>query len=204
MNTALGINVATKNAAGSDRTHYDGFARALHWLTAVLVLAQFGLAEFWGFAARPTRETMIVTHMSFGILLTVVLIARISWRLMPRHRVRPADSGWVEVASKAAHYALYGLLALEVVLGYLFRWSGGEAMSFFGLPIPPPFAPFSKPAHQLIADAHNWTAWVIIILAAGHAAAGLFHHFVLHDDVLWRMLPGRDARFKEVRAPSPE
>ncbi|HEY4042042.1 MAG TPA: cytochrome b/b6 domain-containing protein [Rhodopila sp.] len=90
------------------------------------------------------------------------------------------------------------------MLGYLFRWSGGEAMSFFGLMIPSPFAALSKPAHQLIADAHNWTAWVIVILAAGHAAAALFHHFFLHDDVLWRMLPGRDARFKQVRVPSPE
>lgn len=204
MNTRSGANVTTRSAAGDDRTHYDGCARTLHWLTALLVFAQFGLAELWGFAARPTREMMIVTHMSLGILLTVVIIARISWRLMPGHRVRPADSGWVELASKTAHYALYGLLALEVVLGYLFRWSGGEAMSFFGLLIPPPFAPFSKPAHQLIADAHDWTAWVIMILAAGHAAVALLHHFVLHDDVLWRMLPGRDAQFKKARAPSPE
>ena len=146
MNTASKVNVATRIAAGDDRTHYDGLARALHWLTAVLVLALFGLAELWGFAARPTREVMIMVHMSFGILLTVVLIARISWRLMPGHQVRPATSGWVELASKAAHYALYGLLALEAVLGYLFRWSGGEAMSFFGLLIPSPFAALSKPA----------------------------------------------------------
>lgn len=204
MKTGSGFNAATRIAAGDDRTHYDSVARALHWLTAALVVTQFGLAEFWDFAARPTRNVMIDLHMSFGILLTAVLIARIWWRLMPGHQVRPANSGWVELASKAAHYALYGLLAVEVVLGYLFRWSGGEAMSFFGLLIPPPFAPFSKPAHHLVADAHDWIAWIIIILAAGHAAAALFHHFVLHDDVLWRMLPGRDARFNEVRAPSPE
>jgi cytochrome b561 len=203
MKTPPGVNAAARIAAGDDRTHHDGFARALHWLTAVLVLTQFGLAEFWGFSAKPTREVMIEMHMSFGILLTAVLIVRIWWRLMPGHQVRPADSGWVELASKAAHYALYGLLVLEAVLGYLLRWSGGEAMSFFGLPIPPPFARFSKPAHQLIANAHNWIAWIIIILAAGHAAAALFHHFVLRDDVLWRMLPGRDARFREVRAASP-
>ncbi len=204
MNTASGVNVATRIAAGDDRTHYDGVARTLHWLTAVLVLAQFLLAEFWELPAKATKHVMIVTHMSFGILLTAVLIARICWRLMPGHQVRPADSGWVELASKSAHYALYGLLVLEAVLGFLFRWSGGEALSFFGLLIPTPFAAFSKPTHELIAEAHDWTAWVIILLAAGHAAAAMFHHFVLHDDVLWRMLPGRDARFEEVRAPSPE
>ena len=81
---------ATRVAAGDDRTRYDDFAIALHWLTVLLVLAQFGLAELWGLAARPTRHVMIVTHTSFGILLTLVLVVRIAWRLTPGHRVRPA------------------------------------------------------------------------------------------------------------------
>jgi hypothetical protein len=38
--------------------------------------------------------------------------------------------------------------------------------------------------------AHEWIAWIIIVLATGHALAALFRHFVLRDDVLWRMLPG--------------
>jgi cytochrome b561 len=183
------LTVATRALAGDDRTRYDAFAIALHWTTAILVVLQFALAEIWGFADRPNRHQMIVAHMSFGILLSTVLIVRIAWRLMPGHQVSPAVSGWVEIASKAVHYLLYGLLAAQAVLGFVLRWSGNEAMSFFGLPIPAPFPPFSKPAHQLVGEAHNWVGWTIVILAAGHAAAALFHHYVLHDDVLARMLP---------------
>ncbi len=201
---APGLVAAARIAAGDDRTRYDDFAIALHWLTVALVLTQFGLAELWGFAPRPTRHVMIVAHMSFGIVLTFVLAVRIAWRLIPGHQVRTALSGWVELASKAVSYLLYGLLAVQAVLGFVLRWSGDEAMSFFGLPIPPPFAPFSKPLHHTIGEAHNWIGWTIIILAAGHAAAALFHHFVLRDDVLWRMLPGRHARQEELQAPSPE
>jgi cytochrome b561 len=204
VNAPSGLIAATRIAAGDDRTRYDGLAMTLHWLTVPLVLIQFGLAELWDFAPRPGRNLMIVAHMSFGIMLTLVLMLRVGWRLTPGHQVRDALSGWVEKASKAVHYLLYGLLAAEAVLGFLLRWSGNEAMSFFGLPIPPPFAPFSKPAHHLVGEAHNWIAWTIIILAAGHAFAALFHHFVLHDDVLWRMLPGRRAALAEARAPSPE
>jgi cytochrome b561 len=36
---------------------------------------------------------------------------------------------------------------------------------------------------------HNWTAWALVILAGGHAAAALFHRYVLKDRVLRRMLP---------------
>jgi cytochrome b561 len=197
-----GLVAATRIAAGDDRTRYDDFSMILHWLTVLLVLTQFGLAELWDLPPRPEKHLMIVAHMSFGILLTLVLIVRIVWRVTPGHKVRAAAVGLIELASKAVHYLLYGLLAAEAVLGFLLRWSGHEAMSFFGLLIPPPFAPFSKPAHHLVGEAHDWIAWTIIILAAGHALAALFHHFVLHDDVLLRMLPGHRAAQAEARAPS--
>jgi cytochrome b561 len=187
--TAPTLNKLTRVAAGDDRTVYDNFTIALHWLTVVLVLAQFALAETWSWFARPTRHLMIVTHMSFGIILSAVIVIRIVWRLTPGHRIAPAVSGWVEMASRAVHYLLYAMLAAEAVLGFVLRWSGNEAMSFFGLLLPPPFAPFSKPAHHLVGELHNLNGWAIIILAAGHAAAALYHHYVLRDRVLSRMLP---------------
>jgi cytochrome b561 len=190
---------ATRIDAGDERLRYDGFAMTLHWATALLVVLQFVLAEFWGFAVRPTRQEMIVAHMSFGILLTLVLIVRIGWRLTSGHRVQDATTGLVELASQAAHFLLYVFLAVQAVFGFVLRWSGNEAMSFFGLLIPPPFSPFSKNAHALVGGAHNWIGWAIIILAGGHAAAALFHHFVLRDDVLWRMMPGLRARGPEAR-----
>ena len=195
-----GIAAVARIVTDNNPSRYDNLAIMLHWLTVLFVLAQFGLAELWGFAPHPTRHLMIVAHMSFGILLTLVLSVRIVWRLTPGHQVRGATLGWVELASKTVHYLLYGLLSAEASLGFLLRWSGNEAMSFFGFLIPPPFVPF-KAAHHLVIEGHNWIAWTIIILATGHALAALFHHFVLHDDVLWRMLPGRYASHAEIRTP---
>jgi cytochrome b561 len=186
-------DVRTRIAPGGGRATYDGFAITLHWLTALLVVTQFGLAETWGFFPRPARHLMIVSHMSFGILLSAIIVLRIVWRLTPGHRVRDATAGLVEIASKTVHFVLYVLLAAEAVLGFTLRWSGNETMSFFGILIAPPFAPFSKPAHQLVGNLHNWGGWAIVILAAGHAAAALVHQYVLRDGLLARMLPGRAA-----------
>lgn len=191
--TSPTLSQTTRVLAGDDRTRYDNFAILLHWATAALVLVQFLLSQTWGLAARPERHLMIVAHMSFGIMLSAVLVTRIVWRLLPGHRVAPATTGIVELASKAVHYLLYALLVSEAVLGYVLRWSGNEDMSFFGLLIPPPFAPFSKSTHHLIGGAHEWIGWTIVILAACHAAAALFHHYVVRDNVLRRMLPGKAA-----------
>ena len=40
-------------------------------------------------------------------------------------------------------------------------------------------------------DAHEMLFWLLVFVAAGHAAAALWHHFHDRDGVLRRMLPGR-------------
>ncbi|MFC7397183.1 cytochrome b [Chelatococcus sp. GCM10030263] len=187
-----GNAAATGDAApGVDVGRYDKATIALHWLTAILVIAQFGLAELWGLPPRPIGSLMIGTHMSLGVLLTLVVALRIGWRLIRGHRSHHASVGWAERGAQGVHYLLYALLATEAVLGFVLRWSGNEAMTFFGLLIPPPFAPFSRPAHHLVGEAHNVLAWMIIVVATAHALAALFHHYVLRDDILQSMLPGR-------------
>jgi cytochrome b561 len=189
------VGTATRIAVGPSQTRYDDVAITLHWLTAILVVAQFALAETWGFFDRPFRHDLIVTHTSFGMLLTVVIVARIAWRSIIGHQVSPANAGWLQVASKAAHYLLYVLLAGEVILGLVLGFTGKSgAISFFGLLIPSPLAPLSRESRHLIGEAHEWIAWAIIILATGHALAALFHHYVLKDGLLSRMLPAKDSK----------
>lgn len=187
------VVAATRAVAGDDSTSYDAVTIAFHWTTVVLVLVQFLLSQTWGLFARPARHLMIVGHMSFGIILTFVIVGRIIWRLIPGHQVPAIAAGWTEIAAKIVHYILYALLAAEAGLGFLFRWAGGEAMSFFGILISPPLAPFKKSNHELVALLHEKIGWAIIILAVGHALAALYHHYFLRDRILIRMLPHRSS-----------
>lgn len=187
------VDVATRIAAGDDKTRYDGVAKTLHWLTVAIVLFQFATAETWANFARPTRHLMIVGHMSFGILLGVVVAARIAWRLIPGQETPPQDVGLAGLAAKVVHYFLYVLLLFQFALGFVLRWAGAESMNFFGLQIPSPMAKVSRPVHEVMGDLHHWIGWTIVIVAAAHAAAALFHHFVMKDNVLRRMLPGARA-----------
>ena len=189
------LGTATRIAAGDDGTNYDKVAIALHWATAVLVVLQMALALLWDLGDRPMHRTMVAAHMSFGLILTAVIIARIIWRLVPGHQVPAADVGLARIASKAVHYGLYLLLPAEAVLGFLAQWSEGRPLSFFGLVmIPPPFAEWSREAHHQVVEVHEWVAWTIIALATLHSLAALYHHYVLKDRVLKRMLPGGSSK----------
>jgi len=185
-----GFDAATRVAAGDDGTNYDSVAIGLHWATAFLVFANFALAQTWDWFAKPTQSLMEDTHMSFGVLLTLVILARLAWRWVPGHQVSSLEAGWMRIASKGTHYLLYALLVVEIVLGFTFRWGAGRPMEFFGLAIPPMIGEIARPLRRELREFHEWIGWAIVIVALLHAAAALYHHYVLKDRILQRMLPG--------------
>ena len=184
------FDVATRIAAGDDKTNYDEVAVALHWATAILVLIQFLLGVTWDYFAKPMRAEMQTLHISLGVLLTAVVVARIVWRLMPGHQRPAIVNGWVKMASKGVHYLLYLVLVIQAGLGWAWRWAQGHEVGFFGLfATPGPYGALSRPTRHLLSEFHEKIAWGIVIIAFGHALAALYHHYKLRDRVLGRMLP---------------
>jgi cytochrome b561 len=204
--TAMDRPAIAARVAADTPARYDPPAIALHWLTALLILTLWTLAQAWSFLQRgtPTRLELQALHVSLGLALIVVLVLRIGWRLGPSRRLPPADTGVVELAARGMYYLLYALLLTEVVLGLCFRWSSGDPLGFFGLfTIPSPYA-FTREQRGTIGELHQWVGNGIVILAALHGLAALFHQFWLRDGVLLRMLPGRRACRAEAAAPHPD
>jgi cytochrome b561 len=189
------FGAATRIVAADDGTNYDNVAITLHWVTAMLVVIQFALAMVWDEFPKPTQEAMQSVHVSLGVLMTAVILMRIVWRLIPGHQVSSLDLGWLRLASKGVHYVLYLLLIAQATTGFLFRWSQGHPVSFFGLfGIPSPFPVFDKGARHQLHGLHDKIGWAIVIIAFAHALAALYHHYGLKDRVLTRMLPGDGQR----------
>ena len=189
MTDRTAFDSATRVAAGDDGTTYDGVTIALHWATAFLVVANFILSQVWDWFAKPTKGFLEDTHMSFGVLLTLVILARLVWRWLPGHQVAAVEAGWMRIASKVTHYSLYAMLVAEAALGFAFRWGAGRPMAFFGTEIPPLIAEMPRPLTRQLREFHEWIGWAIVIVALLHAAAALYHHYVLKDRVLARMWP---------------
>jgi cytochrome b561 len=188
----MALNQSVASAQDMPKTRYDRLTIALHWLTAVLVIALFAAAYIWNSLppGTPLRKSLQAIHISLGLLFAAVFVVRLIWRSSNGQRLA-AEAGIMGTLSKTMHGLLYLLLTAQIVLGFLLRWAQGEPFSFFGLfSVPNPLTP-DKPLAHNFEWLHNDAAWVIIALAAGHAIAALTHHYVLRDAVLRRMLPHR-------------
>ncbi len=166
--------------------HYDRLTIALHWATVVLVALLWPggqTVDILGHAGTPTLRAI---HMTLGLTLAVVLVARVIWRSTGGRSLRSASDGVLERVAHAGHILLYVLAATTVALGITTAWIAGDSM--FGL--------FSFPGHdRVLARAvrhwHFFAANAILIVALGHAAIALLHQYVLRDGTLDRMLPPR-------------
>lgn len=172
---------------------YDRATITLHWLTVALVLSLWSIAQLWGFLPKGSapRHALQWLHVGLGLFFITVLLARLLWRATAGRRLEEAPgSRLLALAAQALHGLLYLLLLAMAVTGPINRWAQGDPLGIPGLFIvPAPFTATTAFADR-INDIHGTIASVILILAAFHAAAALAHHFLWHDDVLGRMLPG--------------
>ncbi len=169
---------------------YDRVSLCLHWLTALLVVEQWvGAHLIDEFAKGAPRIAARSVHISLGLTLGIILIARILWRATGGRKLPPADQGLLQFIAKGAHWLLYALLIGVVSAGIFFVWVRGD--SFFGLFSVPAFDPGNKILRHNVAETHELLANAILIVAGLHAAAALVHHYLWHDGVLRRMMPGR-------------
>ncbi len=168
---------------------YDRTTIALHWLTALLVVVLFVLAQVWESMPHgtPVRKSLQGLHVSLGLLLTAIIAWRLVWRATGGRRLPPASQGALQATAKGVHYALYLLLVAQIVLGFLFRWAQGEPFTFFGWFSVPKLLPLTRDQRHFFGDLHNIVAWAIVVLAGLHALAALWHHYVRRDGLLRRM-----------------
>lgn len=174
-------------------SNYSGTAKTLHWLVVVLLIAQFAFAWTMPHIGRNTPvSTLIGLHFSFGVVILAVVVVRLAWRLL--YGVPPQEPGvpaWQETLSGIVHWLLYALLLIIPILGWINADWRGMPVSLFGLfEMPKLIAPRAV-GWQFTGDLHGLLSnYLLLALVGLHVVAALYHHFVRHDGVLKRMLPG--------------
>ena len=166
-------------------TRYDAVTIWLHWTTAALVVEQWVGAKTIDMWDGPLRVDARSVHILLGITLGLILMFRVGWRATQGRALPNADSGLLGLVSKAMHWSLYALVAAIIGLGVALLVMRGD--SIFGLFQFPVFVQASRPLRHTVQDLHDTLATIVLIAAGLHAAAALFHRYVLKDGVLARM-----------------
>ncbi|WP_454918356.1 cytochrome b [Xanthobacter sediminis] len=168
--------------------------RGLHWLMAALVLGQLGLGFTMTFGAfdLPTAFTLYQWHKWIGLVVLALWLPRLVARRLTV--APPAVEGWRGRIAGATHAALYVLLLLMPISGWLATSASPLHLPLL-VPLPgigllrvPDLIAPDAAAYAVLSTMHEVCAYALSALLALHVAAALHHAFVARDDTLRRMI----------------
>ncbi len=174
----------------NDSARYSKPVVILHWLMLLLMVGVYAFIELKGLFAKgtPPRELMKTMHFMLGLTVFVFVLVRIYFRFSSTTpAIQPALSPIMRYVSTAMHLALYALMIAMPIAGWLILSAAGKPIPFYGLELPPLIAK-NKELAKTIKELHETAGSAGYFLIAGHALAGLYHHYIKRDNTLTRML----------------
>ncbi|WP_213954913.1 MULTISPECIES: cytochrome b [unclassified Variovorax] len=173
-------------------SRYAASSRWLHWLAVLLLLVIIPVGIWIGFfepADEAFKMRLYNVHESLGVLMFLLVLVRIVNRRLNPPPPLPVDMpGWMRTAAHANHIALYVLLFLMPMIGFLATNAWGFPLSVFNvLPIPSPLGKDEAIA-KVLSFLHLCGAIAIVLLILAHLAGVVNHVFIRRDGLLRRML----------------
>lgn len=173
---------------------YSRVAIWLHWIIGLAIIFNLWLGIFHD--GLPRDWKVMPVHKALGITILFLSVARLLWRF-----ARPAPPAvpmpaWQVTASRASHFLLYFLMIAVPITGWLMV-SGAETrrpLDWFTL-FPIPYLPVGRGAGEFGHEAHEILGFAMAGLVVVHVLAALYHHLILRDSTLTKMVP-------MLRAPS--
>ena len=190
---------------------FPKLAVLIHWLTALLILGSyvtiFGRNWFVEESSPQFLQTTLI-HMAIGVSIGAITLLRIlSWTWQERLKPELAPMWQLRMAG-LSHFLLYGFMIGLPLSGYLM--SGSDiTIGFINIPrfADTPLYPyiigsgfdwmsFKKLAYIFHTGSGEYVFWPLIAL---HGLAAMYHHIILKDETLIRMLPFQGTVVREIR-----
>ena len=170
---------------------YSAVSIALHWLIAVLQIAQIFVGGWFSDMPRgPQKGEAFALHLSLGVTILLLSLARLGWRLT--HPAPPLPSHyktWERLLARATHVLFYVVMIGMPLSGWIMTSAGPRALpEVWGL-IPWPKLPVDGALAGPASACHDRGPWIFWGLLALHVAGALKHQLLDRDGTLWRMLP---------------
>ena len=180
---------------------YTRTAMLLHWLVALLIVANVTLAWTVDWFPEDMVRPVIDTHKSIGITVLGLALLRVLWRLSHRPPPLPRSYPRLErTGAHAAHLLLYALILGLPISGWIhdsaFKDAAAHPLLLFGLVPWPRIAPImaldpatKERVHAVWFQIHSWLGYALYALVALHVLGALKHQLIDRKPELERMLP---------------
>jgi len=168
----------------SSTTRYGSVAIAIHWLTALVILALFVTGLLAAGQGDPAAKLALVRfHVPLGTTVLMLTLLRIVWWwVMDRRPALPANQpDWQKFVAHAVHIALYLVILLLA--------SSGIATLVLSGALPAIIAGTTLPDFETVLPrlVHGAASKVMLCLLVLHVGAALYHQFIRRDHLLARM-----------------
>ena len=179
----------TKSAPHS---RYSSLSITLHWAMLLLIIAVYACMELRGYYPKGSDfpEGLKMWHFMFGLtvllLVLIRVVARVTGGTPP---ITPDPPAWQTLIARLTHFALYAFMIAMPIAGWVILSASGKTIPFYGLDLPALVGPNKALAEQ-VKELHETVATIGYFLVGLHAVAALFHHYIVKDDTLRRMMPG--------------
>ena len=181
-----------------------------HWLSAILVFTALlaGIyAVYYAGCCSAARTSTFLLHAYAGLSLLGLVVVRLVFRAFfpwpHAEKKERFDPG--AIVATVIHWLLYVMMLMIPLTGWIVASAMGCCVYVPGLPNVNELSLGMTDVNLADVSAayqvHVFMAWTIMALISMHVAAALFHHFILKNDALKRMLPGR-LRITKVGASS--
>jgi superoxide oxidase len=151
---------------------YGSLVIMLHWGMLLLIIAVYTSIELRKLYPKDSgiRGEMEDFHFVLGICVLVLVFVRLIVRMIdvPAPKIVPAPNRWMQFMSSAMHIVLYMFMIALPIAGLI-----GANKNFA----------------RSITEIHEFGANLGLALIGMHVATALFHHYVLRDNTLRRILP---------------
>ena len=162
----------------------------LHWVSAGLIAVLFILGQIAEDMSRgPEKTELMNVHQSLGMLLLIIVLARLVWRLgqgFPKSEQIKTNK--LERLARAWHWLLLILIIAIPASGYLAAESGFRDLNFFGLFTLPDLIGTDRDIHAVFEEVHEIFSKLIIPVVLLHVLGALKHHYFDRDGTLKKMV----------------
>lgn len=173
----------------NDEKNYGLISKILHWIFAFSIIFIF-TSGIWMVDLTyydNLYKVLPFYHKSLGMILFVLLFFRLTWKFLNKEP-NGIGTNFEIKASKIVHYAMYLLMMVVFITGYLISTADGRYVEIFNIFNVPSLGILFENQESISGEIHKFSVYLLISLVTLHALAALKHHFVNKDNVLKRMI----------------